>query len=237
MVPLVNDLPPVVVTRPLAQAQSFAKGLDPRLRAVIAPVQRIVAVPVDAPQLAYETILLTSSNAVRALAALDLPRGQRIFAVGDRTAEQARALGCEVVSASGTVEDVLALCLSRPEAAPFWHLRGEHSRGDLVPRLCAKGIKAHETVCYHQVAQELGADVVSLIEGEGAVLLPLFSPRSAALVLDQATPGPMCICIAISERVAERAYAKGVANVVVAKAPDQLAMWAALQQCLGLRDG
>ena len=235
MVPSVNALPCLVLTRPRGQAEEFAALFEGQVNVILSPVQRIEPVCVAQHPAQWRTILVTSGNGVRALAALGLPAETRVFAVGDRTAELVENAGMQVVSAKGTVEDLLALCLAHPEAAPFWHLRGHHSRGDLAPRLRAKGLETYETICYQQVEQDLTREARALIEGERPVVLPLFSPRSAALVLEQARPGPRCICVAISKRVAEVAAQSGVTEIVTAQAPTRDAMAESIWRCLGLR--
>jgi uroporphyrinogen-III synthase len=180
---LTDSRPTLLLTRPEAAAQRFREelrgaGLD--LPAVISPLQRIVPLmprPVLPPG---AQLILTSENAV---ASLDIPlTGRHAWAVGPRTAEAARNAGCTVTVAAGDAESLVAEILRQGPAAPLVHLRGRHARGEIVARLAAAGLTAREAVIYDQAAQPLGPEARALLRRPVAVIAPLFSPRSAALL-------------------------------------------------------
>jgi uroporphyrinogen-III synthase len=92
----------------------------------------------------------------------------------------------------------------RPGPGPLIHLHGEHTRGDVAKRLNSAGIETHEAVIYRQEALPLSAEVIALIGGADPVVLPLYSPRSAALVgAGISRVGPNVRAIAMSPAVAE----------------------------------
>ena len=143
----------VLVTRPAAEAE----GTAARLRAmgftpVIAPLLRVRALPLRprarpgrAPGRA-EAVLVTSGNAVAGVAGLGLP----VLAVGDATAERARAAGLrDVLSAGGDAGSLLALArrACRPGAALLL-ASGRGQGGTLARDLRRAGFRVHHRVVY-----------------------------------------------------------------------------------------
>ena len=168
----------LLLIRPEAQSRRLvevlaARGLRPRV--LVSPVVKIRARRVTLPEGA--DLVLTSQNAVTAL------RGgrRRAWCVGDSTAAAAREAGLDAVSAAGDVETLLAL-LTAERPGPLVHVRGAHTTGDLTARLRAAGLQAQEVVAYDQVARPLTQEASDLLAADAAVVLPLYSSRSAALV-------------------------------------------------------
>lgn len=222
----------LLLTRPEAQSRALvaalaARGLRPGV--VVSPVLRIAPRPVTLRPGAE--VILTSQNAVAALP----PGHGRAWCVGERTAAAAREAGFEAISADGDVEDLLALLIGRA-AAPLIHVRGAHAAGNLVPRLRAAGLRAEEVVAYDQVACPLNAAARALLAGTGTVVLPLYSPRSAAIV--GADDGPWRARIrAIAISAATAAAFSPPADMIVAKTPTGEAMEDEIQRALFDSDG
>lgn len=225
----------LLLTRPAAaSARTRARvlALRPGVRVVESPVLEIVAVPVE-PGSAPAGLILTSENGAEAAGALGFARGMRAWCVGARTAEVAREAGLQAASAEGDAEQLLRLILSEPDAGPLLHLRGEHARGDIAPRLRAAGRQARDAVAYRQKERRLTAEARVALGGPEPVVLPLYSPRSAAIL---AAEGPFAAplkVIAISaaaarpfEGVAEPAGIRVVAH------PDGEAMLSAILDSL-----
>jgi len=214
---------PVLLTRPRAQAERFAKTLEGGFAPLIAPLLKIVFQPIDTPPCADETVLVTSENGVRALvAAGGIIRGQKALCVGDRTARSARQAGLLATSAQGTVEDLFALAQKEP--GPFVHLRGAHARGDLQARLQALGKTCRTIVAYDQIACPLSAEAVALLSGGTPCLVPLFSPRTAALFVAACPEGAGARVLCLSPQVAEAAAQGRFAEITTVSAPDAAAM-------------
>lgn len=218
----------LLLVRPEAQSRRLlaalaARGILPR--AVLSPVVGIEPRAVVLPEGA--DLVLTSQNAV---ASVPAGRGGRAWCVGDRTAAAARARGLDAVSAGGDAAALAALVLAaRPERVV--HLRGAHAAGDLVARLRAAGVPAEAIVAYDQPALPLNAEAAALLAAAGAVVLPLYSPRSAALVA--AHPGPWRAevrTVAIS-RAAAAAFARP-SRMTLAEAPTGAAMEVAVASAL-----
>ncbi|SMH44424.1 uroporphyrinogen-III synthase [Maritimibacter sp. HL-12] len=188
----------LLLTRPEAQSRAFAEKLGTGAPVVIAPVMEIVGTGVQPDLSTYHGVILTSANALRFLPGL---HGVRAWCVGEHTAGAARAQGAQVMRVADDAEDLLA---GFNGSGPLLHLRGEHARGNVAQRLTSAGIVTHEAVIYRQVPRELTDEARRLIEGEGKVILPLFSPRSAVLLAKQVMRiGSGLEVIAISPAVAE----------------------------------
>ncbi len=87
----------VLVTRPGPQAVRTARRLaELGYEPVILPLTQTVALPVDVASLPdrIDAVAVTSANALRCAPAALLARlaGERCFAVGEKTARQARSL-------------------------------------------------------------------------------------------------------------------------------------------------
>jgi uroporphyrinogen-III synthase len=151
--------------------------LAARVTPVTNPLVGIVEVPV--PDLSgWAGTILTSARAVPALArseAASLP----CFAVGEATAEAARAAGIAARAGGGTADALFETLVAAPPAAPLVHLRGRHARGDLAARLTDAGIETAEIVVYDQPLLPLDDATAQRIAAAPCVVAPLFSPRTA----------------------------------------------------------
>ena len=152
--------------------------MGPDAPVVLSPVVAIRVLPFALPP-AGTDLILTSENALAAVGPAD-PPGRRAWCVGARTAAAARSAGFDTISAEGTADDLVALILSRGARGPFLHARGSESRGAVAARLAAAGLPVSEAVAYVQQDQPLTPAARALLARPGAVLVPLFSPNSAA---------------------------------------------------------
>lgn len=222
---------PVLLTRPAAQGDRFAADLRARFGAVVEPVasplmKRELLAP-DWPEGDYSCLILTSETGVEGavhLRAAGRVLPVRAICVGDRTAAVARAAGFDAHSAQGDAESLIALILAGDDAGPFLHLRGKDARGDIAPRLAAKGRSAVAAVVYDQRAVPLTNEARRLLAGDRAVVVPLFSPRSADLLLAQGPFAAPLRVAALSPAVAARAEGLCPERMVVAERPDGVAM-------------
>lgn len=177
--------PTILLTRPQAQSWRFAKGLGDA-KVVISPVIEVQNKAVQADPRAYDGLIFTSENGVRAAAAAFDLNGLHGYAVGQRTATAGEAAGLKLRSANGSADDLVAMIIRDQPPGRLLHLHGTHSRGDVARRLQIAGIETDSVVIYDQIARPLSTEALSLLSKEVVVLLPLFSPRTASLL------GPMC---------------------------------------------
>lgn len=220
---------PVLITRPEPQAQRFAHDLTARfgqkLLPIITPLLRPVLLNPAFPSGPFGALILTSETGARAagqLKAHGLP--ETAFCVGDRTAEVAAAEGFRPVSADGDAQDLLRLLSAHPSQAPFLHLRGRQSRGDVTKALLAQAIPAAEAVVYAQEPAPLTPEAVALLSAPGLVVVPLFSPRTAALFREALEKMEVCADLslfAMSVAVAEEVKGIKATSLNIALHPTQ----------------
>lgn len=221
-------MPILLLTRPKAQSLAFYQRLCQALgappRHLIAPLSVIVPCPANIPE--SGDLILTSGRAVEL--AGDLTH-RRAYCVGFATAELARQKGAEAISADGDVEALLALLLAKAKR-PLTHLRGEDSAGNLVARLRAAGLQAEERVLYRAERLPLSEAAKDLLRSGETVLAPVFSPRAARFLAEDAPRLPDEL-IAISAAAA--APFSGHPAVEVVDSPDGDAMLRAVLRRYG----
>ena len=144
----------LLVTRPDG-ARTAAELRTRGHQAVVAPLLRIE--PIADVDLGgnWIALVLTSANAVRAIAAhpryaalKNLP----VFAVGERSAQAAREIGfADVTSADGDATDLAGLVVERVGEGTLLYLAGEDRAGDLAGDLAAHGLDVRMAVVYRAV--------------------------------------------------------------------------------------
>jgi uroporphyrinogen-III synthase len=227
-------MPILLLTRPAAASARTRAAVEqarPGVVVVESPVMEIARVPFVMEE-RPGGLILTSENGAEVAAGLGLPVGTVAWCVGDRTAEVARAAGLRDISADGDAEALLRLILSEPEAGPLLHLRGEHARGDIVPRLRAAGRAARDAVVYRQVELPLTAEARGALGGDIPVVVPLYSPRSAVILARQGPFAAPLRVVAMSGAVARAATALGPESMVEIDNPDGRAMLSAVLDVL-----
>lgn len=230
----------VLVTRPRVPAERTAArlrelGHDPVIDPVI-EIRGLSLAPINPAGVA--AVIVTSANALTALRPdlLDLP----LFAVGEATAQRARAAGCANVTVGPGDGIGLATMIGRrvrADAGRLVHLAGDEVRTGLPEALAAAGFAYERVVAY--TAEPTGAPSPSVREAleDGrldAVLLT--SPRSAALWaagVRDLTLAPGLVACCISKAVAVPLDGLALAAVRVAEHPDE----ASLLRCLATPGG
>ena len=221
------DNPTILVTRPEPQASRFATAcrdrLGPDVQVVVAPLMVPVfgGDPIDGST--FSAAIFTSEAGVTGAARLwQGPRG-RAFAVGDQTAEAATALGWTCESAQGDIAALAALLAVMAGSSPLVWARGGRVAGDLVGAAADLGVRVVERQVYRQTEQDLPVHARALLDREGAVGLPLFSARSAALAFT-ATKNARADIIPVAISAAAAAGFGGPKPVTIADRPDSTAM-------------
>lgn len=233
----------LIVTRPEPDATRTAEALV-RLGhdAILSPMMEIVTIPrVRIPAEDFRAVLVTSTNAVRALVGLKegIPKSTPLLAVGDQTALEARRTGfTEVRSAGGALEDLVALAQAElsPETDALLYAAGEQRTGDLAGRLAASGFKVETVVLYRAMPRATLARVAeeALRNGEADGVL-LYSRRSALAFLDAVEAVSLlplsenvaffCISPAVAAALPEKAGGR----MRVAARPDQIGLFALVE--------
>lgn len=224
--PMTHENLTILLTRPLAAAQSFEKQLgDLGCKILISPVQAIQPAEFDVPY-DMKGAIFTSRNGVEAVEGQPLP----CWCVGRATMQLAQQKGWSAKSADGDAEALLRRILADRPDGPLAHFRGLFARGNLAERLCEEGIKVRDVVAYRQVSQALSEQAIEVLGRKKPVILPLFSPRSAVQVVQQGPFESPIHVVAMSDAVASEAMALGPSSLRISDAPDAKSMIAAIKQ-------
>ena len=236
----------LLVTRPEPEAARTAAALRARGHSVIiAPLLRIE--PLDGAAIGagpWAAVLVTSANVAHAIA-VHAKRaailGAPVFAVGDRSANAMRVLGCaNVVSAGGNAGDlarIVAAHFSPP--ARLLYLAGEQRSGDLGGELRAKGFAVETVAVYRAVTVDtLPSEAEAALAG-GVDGVLHFSRRSAEAYVEGAQAAgllesalrPAHFCL--SAQVAVPLQGAGGRLVHIARQPAE----AALLDLIGTHQG
>ncbi len=220
--------PFLLVTRPAEDAARLTKALAragaPATRVVLSPLLRIAHVSSEIDALWPNQLIFTSAHGVAA--ADDAFSGRRLpcHVVGARTAEAAQALGHPVLGVYKDSADLLGALVTNPPAGRLLHLRGRHARGDIAQFLINRGIQAREAILYDQVTCPLTPEAEAIAAGETPVIIPLFSPRTAAQ-FRSVWPGVAPIHgLALSDAVAAEVTGMGWTRLRTAPEPTLAAM-------------
>jgi uroporphyrinogen-III synthase len=214
----------LLITRPAPQAaltaaRVAALGYQP----VLAPLMTIVPLVWQLPAVQPQTVLITSANALPALAESGLARSTPIYTVGAQTAAAIAAIGfSNVKSADGDSADLAALVSkeTKPAAGLLLYLRGQDIAGDLQKRLQVSGYQIETRVVYRSDAAISLPIAVTAVLTQGEVLgALLYSPRSAA-IFTKLAPHRKLRLYCLSQAVAQAAGA-GWTELIIAAHPDE----------------
>jgi uroporphyrinogen-III synthase len=235
----------LIVTRPEPDATRTAQALIRLGHAAILSPMLDISRAKDArfPKELFQAVLITSSNAARMLAGhpdRSLIADAPIFAVGDRSALEARRAGFRNVrSASGTMEDLAGLAVVElsPAGGPLLYAAGEVQAGDLAGVLSERGFTVHTSVLYRaEPRARLSGVATDALQSGGVDGILFYSRRSAeafsaALRTQGLTPlGPVVTCFCLAAAVAEPLATIATGPVRVADQPTQLSLFALIER-------
>ena len=232
--------PVILVTRPEPQAARFCSELRDYLGGEIevinSPVMQVAFRTVSLPQRGFVALVLTSETSVKALARWKTASNTLpgfAYCVGDHTADSARNFGLEVLSAQGGAVDLLELIKNHPPLGPILFVRGADSAGDLAKQLRLAGIETDELIAYHQEPLPLSAAALQRLNAASAIVAPVFSPRSAALLATELGESGLqtpIVVVAMSDAVVKAALALNPIRTVVAPSMDGKGMLIAIAE-------
>ncbi|MBB5753766.1 uroporphyrinogen-III synthase [Prosthecomicrobium pneumaticum] len=230
----------LLVTRPAEDAARTAARLEALGHtAILAPLAEPLILPPPDLSEPPSALLLTSANAVRALAAWDRVAAWRalpVLTVGDRTAEAAREAGfSDVESAAGDAAALIARAERRLAGRPgvaLWPA-AEEPAADLVAPLGAAGIPVRRVPAYRMAAADILPAAIADLWRAGALDgVLLYSPASAArfgaLLAAAGLAFPPVAAYVLSEAVGAAARGAGAKTVHVAAAANEAALLALL---------
>ena len=228
----------MLVTRPMPEAEETAgrlRALD--LDAVVAPLLQFEPLPTSLPEAqGFAALALTSAHALRALEArgvLDRYTVLPVYAVGERTAAVARAMGFGDVRHSGGGLAELAQLLSHAGlSGPVFYPAARHTAGDLAKSLAPFGVMVVTARVYDMVPVDGLDPAVSADLTSGAIGAALFySQRTAEVFVQTASAmsdgakrslGMLCL----SEQVAAPLIEAQFVRLTLADQPSEEAMMA-----------
>jgi uroporphyrinogen-III synthase len=238
----------LIVTRPEPDDDRTARVLI-RLghEAILCPMLDIVSdTKAPIPDGPFQAIVVTSSNAVRALAMRTddaVPLSLPLFAVGDQTALEAKRAGfSRARSAGGDLGDLVALLAAelQADAGPLLYAAGEVQAGDLATRMQEQGFAVETSIVYRaEPRTQLSGVARDAIKADSVDGVLLYSQRSAqtfAAALQAAGLAPLsaevtlyCLSAPVAEPLGEVAAGK----VLVAEAPNQISLFALIEKETG----
>jgi uroporphyrinogen-III synthase len=234
----------VLLARPQGNAERTARRLAVRgHEAVIAPVLRIERTDEPPPSEKFAALILTSANAVPALASIashlkDTP----IFAVGERTGSAAAEAGfSDVRLADGDAASLAALTArTLPPDAKLLHVAGRERKPEPQESLVKAGFTVTTWAAYHALAAERLPRVACTSLHEGRLDAALhYSGRSASVLLGLAeaaglmAPFLSLAHVCLSADAAAPLRAAGAQRFTVAERFDEDALLEALDRCAG----
>lgn len=229
---------PVLLTRPQAQGEGFARKLThrfgDRVRPVIAPLMSPEYLSPPAPEGRFAAVVFTSSHGVEGAVRLGLDLPKVAFCVGRSTAAAASAAGLDARSADGNADDLLAAIKHEAPNGRILYIRGVDTSGDLCNALFKNGFYAVSLQVYLQKPIPFLRESLDLLRRDWPVILPLFSPRSARLFRDAMpsdTRAKLSV-VAMSDAVALAAADIPHAALLVARNPDAPGMLDAIESLL-----
>ncbi len=233
----------LIVTRPEPDAARTAEALRALGHTpILSPMLDIVNEPPRPLPIGCQAISVTSANAVRALSAHpDVAAIQSLpfFAVGDRSALEARRAGFAAArSAGGALRELRDMIVAdmNPAEGPILYAAGDTRSGDLAAEIAAAGFKVITAVLYRSLARlNLSDAALTAIRSSGVDGVLFFSARSAeafvdALAADGLSPLSDAVAgFAISEQ-AEAPLAGAFRGPIRSAAkPEQIALLALLE--------
>jgi len=229
----------VLVMRPQADAERTARRLEAHgHEAVIAPVLRIERTDEPPPSDAFSAVILTSANAVPALATIAARvDGLPVLVVGAHTGSQAAEAGfADIRMAQGNAASLAALIgASLPPRARLLHVGGRERKLEPEASLTAAGFSVSTWVAYEAIAAERLAPFAQSALRQGNLDAVLhYSRRSAAVALDLAAraeviaPFLALTQVCLSADAAPPLHEVGAGQVRVAEGPEEDALLAAL---------
>ena len=225
-------LPVLLMTRPEPESRAFAKTLEGAFDLVISPLFE-VRIADSLPALPKNSgVIFTSANGVRAWQALGGGLRHPCYAVGEATGRAARDAGFDPICANGSAADLIATIIRSAPTLSLVHARGQHARGDVANALGLAGIETHEAVVYDQTAVAISSQARQVLKGDRPVIVPLFSPRTAAMFWQQGVIRAPVAIVAMSDAVAREIDASPPNLVEVLPQPSAEFMRRAVQRLL-----
>lgn len=225
----------VLITRAAPEADATAArvaalGHEP----VLSPVLEIEPIAFDLGAMDVQALAFTSAAGVRAFAAAQSLRAWPVLAVGEATAEAARAEGfADVRIGEGAGDGIAALARALDATAgAIVHVGGEDIASDVVNDLRADGFTARRVIAYRArfAARLAPAALALLTDGARDAAVMFHSARGAesfaslARAAGIARAAENLVALCLSARVANAAEPFGFKEIRIASSPRESAL-------------
>ncbi len=217
----------LLLTRPDVGNARFRAQLSRELRSHLLiiehPLITITPLVTSLDLSGTDRVIFTSQTAVQAASNLT---DQRVpsFCVGRQTTKAACQAGWRAKMLGLDSAALVEALLTRPLVDHILHLRGAHTRGNIVSKLVSAGYHCDEVAIYDQVLQPISQDVLDLLTSETPVIVPLFSPRAAQYFAENTPQARNLTLIALSDAVAAPLQSLHYEALHVSKIPEAVAM-------------
>jgi len=220
---------PLIMTRPRSASQAFLDRLPApvcaRFRPIISPLIEIVSLDISVALSGDDGVIFSSANGVQAAPDGD---GRAAFCVGSATTRVAQQRGWAARQSGTDADSLIATLIATRPARRLVHLSGLHTRGDIAARLSAAGLLAEHIALYDQRLCGLTPEAAKSISCAPMVVVPLFSPRTAAQFAHVAPRTSSVHAVAFSPAVAGALDGATLSGLTIATHPNAQAMGAAL---------
>jgi uroporphyrinogen-III synthase len=199
-------------------------GLEPVVEPLL-EVRPAADAPIDLA--GVSAIAFTSANAVSVFAGRSPERAIRVFAVGDATAQAARAQRfANVLSAQGDVAALASALATRKRELPgaILYPAAAAPAQDLAGALEAVGLSVRQVTLYETVETQPTESLVARLPQIGAVLLHSAKAAKALAAFLKAHPAPDLAAYCLSRQIARSLGRAGLAAVMSADAPNETAL-------------
>lgn len=224
----------VLITRAAPEADATAArvtalGHEP----VLSPVLEIEPIEFDLGAMDVQALAFTSAAGVRAFAAAQAFRAWPVLAVGEATAEAARAEGfADVRIGAGAGDGIAALArVLDTSAGAIVHVGGEDIASDVVNDLRADGFTARRVIAYRaRFAARLAPVALDLLTSGDNAAVMFHSARGAdsfialARAAGVARAAENLCALCLSARVAHAAEPFGFKAIRIAASPRESAL-------------
>ncbi|MBJ6372013.1 uroporphyrinogen-III synthase [Sedimentitalea arenosa] len=225
--------PILLMTRTPDASDRFYRQLPPDLRArldlCVSPLIGIEEVGGEIDVADARGVVFTSSNGVLVASRRSARRDLPAFCVGQATTDAAKAAGWHARCLGASAEEFVPALLAEQVEAPLLHLSGTHTRGGVAERLTEGGCPTRGQAIYDQVLLPLTDEATVLLQSGRAVIVPIFSPRTARHFADQCPKTANPCLIALSAAVAAPLAGLSAWQPLVADRPDADSMAACVQ--------
>jgi uroporphyrinogen-III synthase len=219
----------VWITRARPGAEATARRVEALgFEALIDPLLEIRDLEPAVELAGVAALAFTSANGVEAFSRLARARDLPVFAVGEATAQAARAAGfSDPSSADGDVE-ALARLIAETRPGPVLCVGAREPAADLPSLLKAGGVEARSLAVYAAEARAPDARTLARLTALDAVLV--HSPRAARALSEILRSAPavrlraLCLSSAVAEPLADALAGGALGSVAFAPRPHESAL-------------